>query len=82
MRYNKDDGKGGSKAMPIVYKINVLQALKDAGYNTTKIRKEKIMGEAMLQKLREGQMVSWATLETICALLKCQPGDILKYTSE
>ena len=65
--------------MPIRYRINVLQALKDAGYNTNKIRKEKIMGEAMLQKLREGQMVSWATLETICALLECQPGDILEY---
>ena len=40
--------------MPIVYKINVLQALKDAGYNTNKIRKEKIMGEAMLQKTTTG----------------------------
>ena len=35
--------------MPIVYKIDVLSALKEAGYNTTRIRKEKIMGEAMLQ---------------------------------
>ena len=68
--------------MPIVYKINVLQALKDAGYNTSKIRKDKIMGEAMLQKLRAGQMVSWATLETICALLDCQPGDLLEYIPE
>lgn len=65
--------------MPIAYKTNILQALKDAGYNTNKIRKEKIMGESMLQKLREGQMVSWATLETICRLLNCQPGDILEY---
>ncbi len=68
--------------MPIVYKINVLQALKDAGYNTSKIRKEKIMGEAMLQKLREGQMVSWATLETICAILDCQPGDLIEYVKD
>ena len=41
--------------MPIRYKINVLDALKEKGYNTGKIRKEKIMGEAMLQKIREGQ---------------------------
>ena len=65
--------------MPIVYKIDVIQALKDAGYNTSKIRKEKIMGEAMLQKIRSGQMVSWATLETICELLECQPGDLIEY---
>ncbi len=68
--------------MPIIYKTNILQALKDAGYNTNKIRKEKIMGEAMLQKLREGQMVSWATLETICALLNCQPGDLLAFVPD
>lgn len=68
--------------MPIKYKIDVIAALKEAGYNTTRIRKEKIMGEAMLQKIRSGQMVSWATLETICGLLNCQPGDLLEYTKE
>jgi len=68
--------------MPIVYKKDVLAALKEAGYNTNKIRKEKIMGEAMLQKLRSGQMVSWATLETLCDLLDCQPGDLIEYTRE
>ena len=68
--------------MPIQYKIDVIAALKEAGYNTTRIRKEKIMGEAMLQKIRNNQMVSWATLETICSLLDCQPGDLLEYVKE
>lgn len=68
--------------MPIVYKIDVLAALKEKGYNTNKIRKDKIMGEAMLQKLRSGQMVSWATLETLCALLECQPGDLIEFVAE
>ena len=68
--------------MPIRYKVDVIAALKEAGYNTTRIRKEKIMGEAMLQKIRSGQMVSWATLETICDLLGCQPGDLLEYVKE
>ena len=68
--------------MPIQYKVNVIAALKAAGYSSTRIRKEKIMGEAMLQKLRTGQMVSWATLETICALLHCQTGDLIEYVEE
>ena len=68
--------------MPIEYKIEVLAALKEAGYNTGRIRKEKIMGEAMLQKIRSGQMVSWAILETICDLLDCQPGDLIEYVKE
>lgn len=65
--------------MPMKYKVDVIAALKEAGYNTGTIRKEKIMGEAMLQKIRSGQMVSWATLETICELLNCQPGDLISY---
>ena len=47
-----------------------------------RIRKEKIMGESMLQKIRCGQMVSWATLETICDLLNCQPGDIIEFVKD
>ena len=65
--------------MPMKYKVDVIAMLKKAGYNSSTIRKEKIMGEAMLQKIRSGQMVSWATLETICDLLDCQPGDLISY---
>jgi len=68
--------------MPMRYKVEVLAKLKEAGYNTNRIRKEKIIGESMLQKIRSGQMVSWATLETICELLQCQPGDLIEYVSE
>ena len=68
--------------MPMCYKVDVIAVLKEAGYNTNRIRKEKIMGEAMLQKIRSGQMVSWATLETICSLLECQPGDVIEYVKE
>ena len=65
--------------MPMRYNVDLLAVLKEAGYNTNRIRKEKIMGEAMLQKIRTGQMVSWAVLETICDLLNCQPGDLIEF---
>lgn len=68
--------------MGMKYKVDVIAAMKEAGYNTNRIRKEKIMGESMLQKIRSGQMVSWATLETICDLLNCQPGDLIEYVKE
>lgn len=68
--------------MPIIYKVDVLAKLKDAGYNTNRIRKDKIMGESMLQKIRSGQMVSWATMETLCELLDCQPADLIEYVKE
>ena len=68
--------------MAMKYKIDIIAALKEAGYNPSSIRKEKIMGEAMLQKIRSGQMVSWAILETICDILDCQPGDLIEYVKE
>ena len=66
----------------ILYKFDVIKALKESGYNSTRIRKDKIMGEGMLQKLRQKQLVSWATIDTICSLLNCQPGDILEYRKD
>lgn len=65
--------------MPIKYKIDVIEALKAAGYTTYKIRKEKLLGEATLQSFREKKPVSWEVLGSLCALLNCQPGDIIEY---
>lgn len=65
--------------MPIQYKINVITALKDAGYSTYRLRKEKLLGEATIQKFRNNELVSWENITTICRLLDCQPGDILEY---
>lgn len=68
--------------VPIAYKINVLEKLKDSGYSTYKLRKEKIMGEATIQKLRNNEPVSWENISIICKLLNCQPGDILEYVED
>lgn len=68
--------------MPVKYKIDVLQALKDKGFTSYKMRKEKLLGEATIQKLRENELVSWENIGRICEMLGCQPGDILEYEKE
>ncbi len=68
--------------MALCYKINVLDALKAAGYNTTKIRKEQLLSESTLQKLRTGEGVAWKNIEQLCRLLDCQPGEILEYIQD
>lgn len=68
--------------MPIRYKIDVLSALKSAGYSTTRIRNEKLIGQSYLQQLRNGEIVSTACLDKLCKLLDCQPGDILEYVED
>jgi len=68
--------------VPILYKTDIISALKNAGYSTYRIRQEKLMGEATLQKLRNKEPVSWDNIATICCLLGCQPGDIMEYVEE
>lgn len=68
--------------MNIRYKIDILARLKECGYSTYKLRKKRVMGEATIQLLREGKLVSWENMSTICRLLDCQPGDILEYVKE
>ena len=64
------------------YKINVLEKLVDAGYNTYRLLKEKLLSESSIQFLRNGKMVSIKSLECICRLLKLQPGDIIEYIDD
>ena len=66
----------------IVYKIDVLHELKQKGYSTYSLRKNKIMGEAQIQKIRQGELASKETLNTICRLLQIQPGDLLEYIDD
>ena len=66
--------------MPLQFKIDVLTALKEKGITTYMIRKEKIMSESTVQKLRSGRGLAWDNIETLCHLLECQPGDLLEYT--
>lgn len=68
--------------MALRYKINVLDSLRAAGYNTTRIRREQLLSESTLQKLRTGEGVAWKNIEAICCLLDCQPGDLIEYVKE
>lgn len=68
--------------MAIVYKIDVLKALKEKGYSTYVLRKNKIMGEATLQKIRCGFPVSLNNISLLCSLLDCDISDLLKYVAD
>lgn len=66
----------------IVYSKNIIEELGKKGYTTYKIRKEKIFGEAQLQKLRDNKLLTQDNLNKLCELLECQPGDILEYRKD
>lgn len=68
--------------MPIIYKTDVLEALKEKGYSTYRLNKDKILGQSTITKLNKNEFISLSTLSTICDLLRCQPGDLLEWVPD
>lgn len=66
----------------IRYKIDILAALKEKGYNTNRLRKEKLLAEGVIQSLREGKYIALQNVDKICCLLDCQPADLLEYVRD
>jgi Predicted transcriptional regulator len=64
--------------MPISYD-KLFALLSERGFSSYRIRRDKIIGESLLQKLREGGDIDTRTIKRLCALLQCQPGDIMEY---
>lgn len=65
------------------YKINILPELKKAGYPSTRLRCEKIMGESTIQRLRTGSTaINLSSLGIVCKILHCQPGDLVEWVED
>ena len=64
------------------YKVNILDGLKTAGYTSYRLRQEKVLAESTLQKIRSGSTaITLETIDVICEILQCQPGDLLEWVS-
>ena len=68
--------------MALQYKIDVLEALKAKGYTTYTLRKENLLSQSTIQKLREKKGLAWENIENLCKLLECQPGDLFEYVPD
>ena len=68
--------------MPFKYD-RVFTLLKERGITTYNIRKDNLISQAALTKMKSGKgSIDTRTLERICALLNCQPGDFMTYIPE
>ena len=69
--------------MSLEWRVDVLALLKENGYTTYRIRKEKILSESTVQNLRnKTHIISWRDLETICRLTGKQPGKLMWYVKD
>ena len=67
--------------MAIIYK-SILGQLKAAGYTTTRLRRERLLPEGTIQRIRDGRPITTDTINEICNLLRCQPNDILEHVQD
>lgn len=63
----------------IKYRIDILSKLAEAGYNTYILRRDKLLSEGSVQSIRNGEVIGLKSIDRICSLLKCQPGDLIEY---
>lgn len=68
--------------MAIRYKGDIIAALKEIGYNSTRIRKENIFGQKTMQDFRTNAEIPYKTINRLCQMLHCQPGDIMEYVED
>ena len=68
--------------MPIKFdKLTTL--LKKQGISLYKLKADKVIGTATLDKIRKGVgHIDTRSIESICQYLQCQPGDIMEYVSD
>ena len=57
--------------------------LKEKNISVYRLKAEKIIGTATIDKLRKGNgHIDTRSIGNICEYLKCQPGDIMEYVPE
>ena len=62
----------------IVYN-DIMKKLAEHGWSSYRIRKEKVIPEGTITRIRNNDSISMDTLNVICELCECQPGDLLMW---
>ena len=67
--------------MPIVYD-KMIKKFDEAGLNSYKIKKDKIIGTVTYQKIKHGGDIDTRTIARMCKFFDCQPGVLLDYVPD
>ena len=62
--------------------IDVLDMLKRCGFSSYELRKQKIFGQAAIDKLRKGGLPLWNQLNFICQITSYPIGEIIEYVPD
>jgi putative transcriptional regulator len=65
--------------MPIIVNLDVMMAKRKMSLNELSEKVDLTLSNLSILKTGKAKAVRFSTLEAICKVLNCQPGDILEY---
>lgn len=68
--------------MPIIVNLDVMMAKRKMSLNELSEKVGLTLSNLSILKTGKAKAIRFSTLEAICEVLNCQPGDILEYVSE
>ena len=68
--------------MPILVNLDVMMAIRKVSSTELSGKLGITMANLSILKNNKAKAVRFSTLESICRILDCQPGDILEYVEE
>lgn len=68
--------------MPIIVNLDVMLAKRKMPLTELSEKVNITMANLSILKTGKAKAIRFSTLESICAILNCQPGDLLEYVPE
>ena len=68
--------------MPIIVNLDVMMAKRKMSLNELSEKVELTLSNLSILKTGKAKAIRFSTLEAICKVLNCQPGDILEFIPE
>jgi len=68
--------------MPIIVNLDVMMAKRKMSLNELSSKVDLTLANLSILKTGKAKAIRFSTLEAICKVLDCQPGDLLEYVKE
>ncbi len=68
--------------MPIIVNLDVMMAKRKMSLNELSEKVDLTLANLSILKTGKAKAIRFSTLESICEVLDCQPGDLLAYSKE
>jgi putative transcriptional regulator len=68
--------------MPIIVNLDVMMARRKMSLNELSEKVDLTLSNLSILKTGKAKAIRFTTLDAICKVLDCQPGDILEYTDD